>query len=126
MFYSKNQWFSAFIGTKDFTDAPIQLGFVYFGLKIYRMSIFQKSVLNKFLKGQDESKVEAAFEKLKLYRSKKEQIKGFNEEVFQDGFLKEIFVDVFGYKLNTIDKENYNLVREKKNVSDSKKQMELF
>jgi len=85
------------------------------------MSLFQKSVLNKHLKAQDEQKVVAAFEKLKVYQSDKEHIKEYNEEVFQDGFLKEIFVDVFGYKLNTIDKDNYNLVREKKNVSDSKK-----
>ena len=85
------------------------------------MSLFQKSVLNKYLKTQDEHKIVAAFEKLKVYQSNKEHIKGYNEEVFQEGFLKEIFVDVFGYKLNTIDKDNYNLVREKKNVSDSKK-----
>ena len=85
------------------------------------MNIFQKSVLNKYLKVQDEKKVQAAFEKLKLYQNNKEHIKGYKEEVFQDGFLKEIFVDVLGYKLNTIDKDNYNLIREKKNESNSKK-----
>ncbi len=85
------------------------------------MSIFQKSVLNKYLKSQEDKKVKAAFEKLKVYQNNKEHIKEYNEEVFQEGFLKEVFVDVFGYKLNTIDKENYNLVREKKNESDSRK-----
>jgi hypothetical protein len=41
------------------------------------------------------------------------------EEEYQDGFLRDIFVDVFGYTLKPAD--NYNLAREFKNQTDGKK-----
>ena len=85
------------------------------------MAIFQKSVLNKRLGQLDKEQVDIAFEKLKsnYSPSKIEEIKKLKEEEYQDGFLRDIFVDVFGYVLRP--DENYNLHREVKNQTDAKK-----
>lgn len=42
-----------------------------------------------------------------------------NEEQFQEGFLRELFVNVLGYTLNP--QPNYNLITEKKNETNGKK-----
>ena len=41
------------------------------------------------------------------------------EEQFQEGFLRELFVKVFGYTLNP--SPEYNLITEQKNETDAKK-----
>jgi type I restriction-modification system DNA methylase subunit len=85
------------------------------------MSIFQKSVILKHLANLDKTLVETAYRKFKENYSpaKIEQIKKLKEEEYQDGFLRDIFVDVLGYTIKP--NENYNLVREYKNQADSKK-----
>jgi len=85
------------------------------------MPIFQKSVIKKHLKNLDQEKVEKAFQTFRLnYNSAKiEQIKTLKEEEYQDGFLREIFVDVLGYTLRPA--ENFDLQREFKNQTDGKK-----
>ena len=85
------------------------------------MSIFQKSVINKHLKNLDKNQVEEAYQKFRNNYSpaKIEKIKQLKEEEYQDGFLRDLFVDVFGYTLKPDD--NYNLVREFKNQGDGKK-----
>lgn len=85
------------------------------------MPIFQKSVLQKHLANLDQEKVEKAFQTFRLnYNPAKiEQIKTLKEEEYQDGFLREIFVDVLGYTLRP--DENYDLQREFKNQTDGKK-----
>ncbi len=85
------------------------------------MSIFQKSVINKHLANLDSGVVEKAYQKFRAnYNCAKiEEIKKLKEEQYQDGFLRDIFVDVFGYVL--APDENHNLAREFKNVADSKK-----
>lgn len=85
------------------------------------MSIFQKSVLNEYLKNLDETIVAQAYSRFQKNFNivKIEEIKKLKEEEYQDGFLRDIFVDVFGYTFKP--EENYNLAREYKNVSDSKK-----
>jgi len=85
------------------------------------MSIFQKSVINKHLKNLDKEQVDKAYRKFKEnYSSKKiAKITELKEEEYQDGFLRDIFVDVLGYTLKP--NENYNLVREYKNQEDGKK-----
>ena len=84
------------------------------------MSLFQKSVLNKSLKLQDKEKIVAAFEKLKIYQSKAEKISEYKEEEYQDGFLRDVFVDVLGYTYKYDGADTFNLLRERKNISDSK------
>jgi len=86
------------------------------------MSIFQKSVVNKYLKNLDESKVRQAFERFNTFYGNKlrlHNIVQLKEENYQEGFLREIFVNVLGYKISPdID---FNLTTEFKNQTDSKK-----
>ena len=86
------------------------------------MAIFQKSVLNKFIKSQDSLKIDTAYQKFSeifLQADRQAEIRSMKEEEYQDGFLDDLFVNVLGYvkRPNT----GYNLVREKKNEADSKK-----
>ncbi|MGD9731860.1 MAG: TaqI-like C-terminal specificity domain-containing protein [Desulfamplus sp.] len=85
------------------------------------MSIFQKSVIKTYLSGIDREQLEKAYQIFRKNYSyeKIEIIKKLKEEEYQDGFLRDIFVDVLGYRLKPED--NFNLVREFKNQSDSKK-----
>jgi type I restriction-modification system DNA methylase subunit len=86
------------------------------------MPLFQKSVLNKFIKSQDTVKIEAAYQRFSDNFQKAErqaEIRSMKEEEYQDGFLDDLFVNILGY----IKRPNsgFNLVREKKNEADSKK-----
>jgi len=85
------------------------------------MSIFQKSVIKKHLSNLDKEQVEKAFQKFQsnYNPSKIEKVKELKEEEYQDGFLRDIFVDVLGYTLKPDD--NYDLEREFKNKTDSGK-----
>lgn len=86
------------------------------------MSLFQNSVLKKYLKSQH---TEDLKEKWALFRAYfhnttiQENIRNSKEEQFQEGFLRELFVNVLGYTLNP--EPNFNLTTEYKNVKDSKK-----
>ncbi len=85
------------------------------------MSIFQKSVINNHLSQLDKDQVDKAFAIFNenYSFSKIAEIQKMKEEEYQDGFLRDIFVDVFGYTLKPAD--NYNLAREFKNQTDGKK-----
>lgn len=85
------------------------------------MSIFQKSVINNHLSQLDKDQVDKAFAIFNenYSFSKITEIQKMKEEEYQDGFLRDIFVDVFGYTLKPAD--NYNLAREFKNQTDGKK-----
>lgn len=85
------------------------------------MSIFQKSVIKNSLAGIDKDEVEKAYQAFqKNYSPEKIMIiKKLKEEEYQDGFLRDIFVDVLGYTLKPDD--NFNLAREFKNQSDGRK-----
>jgi len=85
------------------------------------MAIFQKSVINKHLSLLDQKQVDKAYENfIDNYDSAKiAKIKTLKEEEYQDGFLRDIFVNVLGYTLKP--DEGHNLEREFKNQTDSKK-----
>ncbi|OQY00807.1 MAG: hypothetical protein B6I26_05880 [Desulfobacteraceae bacterium 4572_130] len=85
------------------------------------MTIFQKSVLNKYFKNLKKDEVEEAYQAfLKNYSLVKiKKIKNLKEEEYQDGFLRDLFVHVLGYTIKPDD--NYNLVLEFKNQFDGKK-----
>ena len=86
------------------------------------MSLYQKAVLNKFLKQQDKDAVAKAYKKFsKHFHNPKiqENIRNSKEEQYQEGFLRELFVDVFGYTLNPQPK--FNLTTELKNEKGAKK-----
>lgn len=86
------------------------------------MALFQKSVLNKYLKGLDETLINTQYEAFKNYFLNPEiqdNIRESKEEQFQATFLNELFVKILGYTLNP--NPNYNLTTEYKNVKDAKK-----
>jgi len=86
------------------------------------MSLFQKSVTNKYLKNLDAEKVDKAFDNFQKFYGDKLRlvnIMQLKEENYQEGFLREIFVQTLGYTINP-DK-NYNLTTEYKNQKDARK-----
>jgi len=86
------------------------------------MNIFQNSVLNKYLKTQDEKKIDEAYSQLTTYFHNTEiqqNIRNSKEEQFQEGFLRELFVKILGYTLNP--QPNFNLTTELKNEKGAKK-----
>ena len=83
---------------------------------------FQNSVIKKYLAALNAEQVTAAWEVYKAYFLNKEiqdNIRSSKEELFQEGFLRELFVKVFGYTLNP--SPNFNLITEQKNETDAKK-----
>lgn len=86
------------------------------------MSLFQPSVLKKYLSQQDSALVQKAYKKYTKYfhnSTIQENIRNSKEEQFQEGFLRELFVDILGYTLNPTPK--FNLTTELKNIKGSKK-----
>lgn len=86
------------------------------------MSLFQKSVTNKYLNNLDTEKVDKAFENFKKFYGNKLRllnIMQLKEENYQEGFLREIFVETLGYVINP--DENYDLTTEFKNLNDARK-----
>lgn len=83
---------------------------------------FQNSVIKKYLASMEAEKVNQAWEIYKAYflnPAIQENIRASKEEQFQEGFLRELFVKVFGYTLNPTP--DYNLITEQKNETDAKK-----
>ena len=86
------------------------------------MSLFQKSVLRKHLNELDKDRVNAAYAKFKAHFGDakiQQNIRDAKEEEYQEGFVRDLFVNVFGYTLKP--QPDYNFVLEKKNEKDSKK-----
>ena len=83
---------------------------------------FQNSVIKKYLAVQEAEQVAKAWEIYKAYflnPAIQENIRASKEEQFQEGFLRELFVKVFGYTLNPTP--DFNLITEQKNETDAKK-----
>ena len=86
------------------------------------MSLFQNSVLNKYLKGLETEKVKQAY---KLFTNHfhnptiQENIRNSKEEQYQGEFLIDLFVNVLGYVKNPTP--DFNLTTELKNIKGSKK-----
>ncbi len=85
------------------------------------MAIFQKSVIKKHLRGLNTVWLDTAYDKFnEIFTPKKiDTIIKLKEEEYQDGFLRDLFVEVLGYTLKPDD--DFNLVREFKNQTDGKK-----
>lgn len=86
------------------------------------MALFQKTVLVKYT---NQINKELLSEKWELYKAHfhnpqiQENIYNSKEEQYQEGFLRDLFVNILGYTLNPAD--NFNLTTEYKNIKDSKK-----
>ncbi len=86
------------------------------------MSLFQKSVEKKYLNELDSSLVDKKFNDFQSYFGDteiQENIRNLKEEEFQEGFIRELFVNILNYTLKPTPE--YNIVLEKKNVDDSRK-----
>ncbi len=86
------------------------------------MGLFQKSVEKKYLNELDSVLINKKYKEFQDYfgnPSIQENIRNSKEEQFQEGFLRELFVSVFGYTLNP--QPNFNLTTELKNIANSKK-----
>jgi len=86
------------------------------------MSLYQNSVLKKYLKGLETNRVNKAWEKFTAHfhnASIQENIRNSKEEQYQGEFLIDLFVKVFGYTKNP--NPNFNLTTELKNAKGAKK-----
>ncbi|NQU86894.1 MAG: N-6 DNA methylase [Mariniphaga sp.] len=86
------------------------------------MSLFQKSVEKKYLNDLDSALIDKKYVDFQDYfgnPERQENIRNSKEEQFQEGFLRELFVNILGYTLNP--EPNFNLTTELKNISNSKK-----
>jgi len=86
------------------------------------MAFFQQSVLNKHMKAQQAEPISIAWQKFVTYFHdpvRQQNIYNAKEEQFQEGFLRELFVNILGYTLNP--EPEYNLTTELKNEVGAKK-----
>ena len=84
--------------------------------------LFQKTIIKKYLGLLKDEVVSEAWNRFQAYfldAQIQANIQQSKEEQFQEGFLRELFVNVLGYTLNP--SSNYNLITEKKNETNSKK-----
>ena len=83
---------------------------------------FQKNILKRYLSLLPQEELSVAWDKYKSYflaPQIQDNIRHSKEEQFQEGFLRELFVNILGYTLNPSPK--YNLITEQKNESNAKK-----
>ena len=83
---------------------------------------FQNTIIKKYTALLNEEQLHAAWQQYKSYflnPAIQDNIRASKEEQFQEGFLRELFVKVFGYTLNP--SPNFNLITEQKNENDAKK-----
>lgn len=86
------------------------------------MSLFQTSVLNRYLSNQNQAAIKEAYDSYKAYFHDTQiqaNIRAAKEEQFQEGFLRELFVKVLGYTINP--EPDFNLTTELKNAKNAKK-----
>jgi len=86
------------------------------------MPLFQNTVVQKYLKTQDQNALNVKWETYKAHfhnPSIQENLRNAKEEQYQEGFLRDLFVNTLGYILNP--ETEFNLTTELKNVKDAKK-----
>ncbi len=86
------------------------------------MSLFQKVIVKKYLKNLPSDLIEDNYKKYTKYFNdlgRAERIRALKEEQYQEGFLRELFVDCLNYTINP--NENFNLTTEFKNKTDAEK-----
>ena len=84
--------------------------------------LFQKNIVKKYLTMLPKEQTDAAWAQYQNYFLNKEiqaNILHSKEEQFQEGFLRELFVNILGYTLNP--SPDYNLITEQKNETNAKK-----
>lgn len=86
------------------------------------MSLFQTTVISKYLKTQDKNLLQEKWIQFQNHfhnATIQDNIRNSKEEQYQGEFLLDLFVAILGYTKNP--QPNFNLTTEYKNVKDSKK-----
>ena len=86
------------------------------------MSLFQKTVISKYLKTLNQETISKKWDIFRDHfhnQTIQDNIRSSKEEQYQGEFLIDLFVNVLGYTKNPTP--NFNLTTEYKNVKDSKK-----
>jgi hypothetical protein len=86
------------------------------------MPLFQNVILKKQLQTLDKALVSKAYQKFTAYFHQptiQANIRAAKEEQFQEGFLRELFVNILGYTINP--EAHYNVTTEYKNQKGAKK-----
>ena len=86
------------------------------------MALFQQSVIKKHIEALDSKIIEQKWQKYcAVFHNyeKQQNIRNSKEEQYQEGFLRDLFVDVLGYVINP--EVNFNLLTELKNTNNSRK-----
>ncbi len=86
------------------------------------MPLFQQSVLKKHLNNIDRGQLQGAWQLFQQHffnAAIQQNIRNSKEEEYQEGFVRDLFVNVLGYTLNP--QPDYNFVLEKKTVTDATK-----
>ena len=86
------------------------------------MSLFQKIIVKKYLENLPSDLIEGNYKKYTKYFNdfgRAERIRALKEEQYQEGFLRELFVECLNYTINP--DENFNLTTEFKNKTDAEK-----
>ncbi|MBP5778586.1 MAG: hypothetical protein J6W17_01290, partial [Campylobacter sp.] len=81
------------------------------------MPLFKEKIIKE--QKQDEKILNERYEKLVEFQKDIDEIKTQREEEYQTIFLQKIFEKCLGYTLKPT--QNFNLIRERKNETDSKK-----
>ncbi len=84
---------------------------------------FQNTIIKRYLAMLNDEQVKTAWEQYKahfLNPQVQERIRTSKEEQYQEGFLRDLFVQILGYTMYQSGGD-YNLITEKKNETDSKK-----
>ncbi|MDZ7775293.1 MAG: hypothetical protein U5L09_06595 [Bacteroidales bacterium] len=79
-------------------------------------------MIKKYVNGLDQGMVDEKYRTFQRYfgdGTRQENIRNSKEEQFQEGFFRELFVNILGYTLNP--DPDYNLSTEFKNITGSKK-----
>ena len=86
------------------------------------MALFQNSVITKHLQSLDQKLLDLKWNDFAAVfhnTEKQTNIRNSKEEQYQEGFLRELLVNVLGYTINP--DVNFNLLTEQKNETNSKK-----
>lgn len=86
------------------------------------MPLFQQSVLKKYIGDLNKTQLQNAwkiFQQHFFNADIQQNIRNSKEEEYQEGFVRDLFVQVLGYTLNP--QSNFNFVLEKKTVTDATK-----
>ncbi|HOB24834.1 MAG TPA: N-6 DNA methylase [Kaistella sp.] len=84
--------------------------------------MFQKTIIKKYLKTQDSQILLNKWTDFQNHFHSpniQENIRNSKEEQYQEGFLRDLFVNIFGYTLNPT--VGFNLTTELRNIKDAKK-----